>query len=96
MRAQRPNDARVRGAGPPRKTFIAPKACKAPHPLQPIVRRLDSAESVSWAMRMHLKFNTRRCQLRRDEATLDVTVAMRCSSRCSEVLSGSEGSRSKA
>ena len=29
---------RVRGAGPPRKTFIAPKACKAPHPLQPIVR----------------------------------------------------------
>jgi hypothetical protein len=33
-----PNDARVSGAGPMRKTFIAPKACKAPHPLQPIVR----------------------------------------------------------
>jgi hypothetical protein len=38
MLAQRPNDTRVRGAGPARKTFIAPKACKAPHPLQPIVR----------------------------------------------------------
>ena len=38
MLAQRPNDARVRGAGPARKTFLRPKACKAPHPLQPIVR----------------------------------------------------------
>jgi hypothetical protein len=35
---QAPNDTRVRGAGPPRKTFVRPKACKAPHPLQPIVR----------------------------------------------------------
>ncbi len=34
-----PNDTRVRGAGPSRKPFIAPKARKAPHPLQPIVRR---------------------------------------------------------
>jgi hypothetical protein len=33
---QRPNDTRVRGAGPARKTVIRPKACKAPHPLQPI------------------------------------------------------------
>jgi hypothetical protein len=33
-----PNDTRVRGAGPPRKTFLRPKVCKAPHPLQPIVR----------------------------------------------------------
>jgi hypothetical protein len=29
---------RVRGAGPERKTFVRTKACKAPHPLQPIVR----------------------------------------------------------
>ena len=34
----RPNDARVRGAGPARKPFVGLKACKAPHPLQPIVR----------------------------------------------------------
>jgi hypothetical protein len=33
-----PNDTRVRGAGPPPKTFPSSKACKAPHPLQPIVR----------------------------------------------------------
>ena len=33
-----PNDARVRGAGPARKTFVRPKACPAPNPLQPIVR----------------------------------------------------------
>jgi hypothetical protein len=37
MLAQRPNDTRVRGAGPPRKAFIATKACKAPHPLRAIV-----------------------------------------------------------
>jgi len=35
---ERPDDTRVRGAGPARKTFVRPKACKAPHPLQPIVR----------------------------------------------------------
>jgi hypothetical protein len=34
-----PTDTRVRGAGPARKTFVAPKAWTAPHPLQPIVRR---------------------------------------------------------
>jgi hypothetical protein len=38
MLAQRPNETRVRGAGPARKTFLRPKTCKAPHPLQPIVR----------------------------------------------------------
>jgi hypothetical protein len=38
MSAQQPNDTRVRGAGPARKTFVGPKACKTPHPLQPIVR----------------------------------------------------------
>jgi hypothetical protein len=43
MLAQRPNDARVSGAGPPRKTFFHPRLCKAPHPLQPIVRRLTAA-----------------------------------------------------
>jgi hypothetical protein len=36
--ARTPNDTRVRGAGPARKTFLRPKACTAPHPLQPIVR----------------------------------------------------------
>jgi hypothetical protein len=35
---QRPNDTRVRGAGPARRAFLQLKACKAPHPLQPIVR----------------------------------------------------------
>ena len=39
MLTERPNDTRVRGAGPARKTFLRLKACKAPHPLQPIVRR---------------------------------------------------------
>jgi hypothetical protein len=38
MLAQRPNDTRVSGAGPPRKPVLRLKACKAPHPLQPIVR----------------------------------------------------------
>ena len=36
--SKRPNDTRVRGAGPARKPLLCPKACKAPHPLQPIVR----------------------------------------------------------
>ena len=39
MFVQRPNASRVRGAGPPRKLILRPKACAAPHPLQPIVRR---------------------------------------------------------
>ncbi len=39
MLAQPPNDARVSGAGPVRKTSLRANACKAPHPLQPIVRR---------------------------------------------------------
>jgi len=38
-----PNDTRVRGAGPTRKTPVRPKACQAPHPLQPIVRAAGSA-----------------------------------------------------
>jgi hypothetical protein len=33
-----PNDTRTRGAEPVRKPFRRPKICKAPHPLQPIVR----------------------------------------------------------
>jgi hypothetical protein len=47
MRVQRPNDTRVRGAGPARKTFLRPKACKAPHPLQPLVRRRTEPVKVS-------------------------------------------------
>jgi hypothetical protein len=43
-----PNDTRVRGAGPERKIFVShTKACKAPHPLQPIVRRRASRPCVS-------------------------------------------------
>jgi hypothetical protein len=47
--ASRPNDTRVRGAGPARKTFMRPKVCKAPHPLQPIVRRLLGRSSAGGA-----------------------------------------------
>ena len=38
MLAQRPNDTRVSGAGPPLKAVVHRKAWAAPHPLQPIVR----------------------------------------------------------
>jgi hypothetical protein len=45
--SERPNDTRVSGAGPSRKTFITPKTCKAPHPLQPIVRRRIASHSTA-------------------------------------------------
>jgi hypothetical protein len=45
MLVQRPNAPRVSGAGPARKTFIRPKACKAPHPLQPIVRPAEAPQA---------------------------------------------------
>ena len=49
-----PNDARARGAGPPRKTFLQFEACKAPHPLQLLgrtphgVKRMRRLEAYSW------------------------------------------------
>jgi hypothetical protein len=41
--SEQPNDTRVRGAGPPRKPLLQLKACKAPYPLQPIVRPVRCA-----------------------------------------------------
>jgi hypothetical protein len=35
---KRPNDPRVRGAGPARKALSSAESMQAPHPLQPIVR----------------------------------------------------------
>jgi hypothetical protein len=48
MFAQRPNDARVRGAGPSRKAFLRLKGCKGPHPLQPIVRPRYCRDGHRW------------------------------------------------
>ena len=59
MLAQRPNDARVRGARPARKTFVAPKACKAPHPLQPIVR--PRGAPAGWGTRPPTQARGRAC-----------------------------------
>jgi hypothetical protein len=64
-----PNASRVRGAGPPRKTFIAPKACKAPHPLQPIVRpRSRQSRSVLLGLGERRDPNPRNRRTRRDNS----------------------------
>ncbi len=64
MLAQRPNDARVSGAGPARKTFIRPRACKAPHPLQPIVRPRRRLDAVQNFVQQQLELRLERLHLR--------------------------------
>src|SRR5688572_19788351 len=46
MPAQRPDDTRVRGAGPTRKTGPQAESIPAPHPLQPIVRRRPAGTAL--------------------------------------------------